>query len=38
MKKRSDFDHEIMSLVEKNVGTPATLGKTMGGGRMQITP
>jgi hypothetical protein len=26
MKKRSDFDHEIMNLVEKNVGTPAILG------------
>jgi hypothetical protein len=28
MKKSSDFDHEIMNLVEKNVGTPAILGKT----------
>jgi hypothetical protein len=25
MKKSSDFDHEIMNLVEKNVGTPAIL-------------
>jgi hypothetical protein len=28
MKKRSDFDHEIINLVEKNVGTPAILGIT----------
>jgi hypothetical protein len=25
----SDFDHEIMNMVEKNVGTPAILGKTL---------
>jgi hypothetical protein len=30
MKKSSNFDHEIMNLFEKNVGTPAILGKTMG--------
>jgi hypothetical protein len=29
IKKSSDFDHEIMNLVEKNVGTPAILGKTL---------
>jgi hypothetical protein len=29
MKKRSDFDHEIMNLVEKIVGTLAILGKTL---------
>jgi hypothetical protein len=29
MKKSSDFDHEIMNLVEKNVGTPAILGRTL---------
>jgi hypothetical protein len=38
MKKRSDFDNEIMhtgndviclNLVEKNVGTPAILGRTL---------
>jgi hypothetical protein len=29
MKKRSDFDHEIMNFVEKNVGTPAILDKTL---------
>jgi hypothetical protein len=29
MKKSSDFDHEIMNFVEKNVGTPAILGKTL---------
>jgi hypothetical protein len=27
--KKSDFDHEIMNLVEKNVGTPAILGRTL---------
>jgi hypothetical protein len=26
MKKSSDFDHEKINLVEKNVGTPAILG------------
>jgi hypothetical protein len=26
-EKRSDSDHEIMILVEKNVGTPAILGR-----------
>jgi hypothetical protein len=26
--KKSDFDHEKMNLVEKNVGTPAILGRT----------
>jgi hypothetical protein len=26
MKKSTDFDYEIMNLVEKNVGTPAILG------------
>jgi hypothetical protein len=30
MKKSSDFDHEIMNLVEKNVGTSAILGKDTG--------
>jgi hypothetical protein len=30
MKKSSDFDHEIMNLVEKNVGTPAILDRTPG--------
>jgi nonspecific dipeptidase len=30
MKKSCDFDHEIMNYVEKNVGTPAILGKTLG--------
>jgi hypothetical protein len=29
MKKSSDFDHEIMNLVEKNVGTPAILGRAL---------
>jgi hypothetical protein len=29
MKKSCDFDHEI-NLVEKHVGTPATLGRTLG--------
>jgi hypothetical protein len=29
MKKSSDFDREIMNLVEKNVGTPAFLGRTL---------
>jgi hypothetical protein len=29
MKKSCDFDHEIMNLVEKNVGTPAILGITL---------
>jgi hypothetical protein len=29
MKKRSDLDHEIMNLVEKNVGTPAILVRTL---------
>jgi hypothetical protein len=29
MKKSSDFDHEIMNFVEKNVGTPAILGRTL---------
>jgi hypothetical protein len=29
MKKSSDFDHEIMSLIEKNVGTPAILGRAL---------
>jgi hypothetical protein len=28
-KKSIDFDHEIMNLFEKNVGTPAILGKTL---------
>jgi hypothetical protein len=28
MKKSCDFYHEIMNLVEKNVGTPAILGRT----------
>jgi hypothetical protein len=28
MKKSCDFDHEQMNLVEKNVGTPAILGRT----------
>jgi hypothetical protein len=28
MKKSSYFDHEIMYLVEKNVGTPAILDRT----------
>jgi hypothetical protein len=26
-KKSCDFYHEIMNLVEKNVGTPAILGR-----------
>jgi hypothetical protein len=30
MKNSSDFDHEIMNLVEKNVGTPAILGRALG--------
>jgi hypothetical protein len=30
MKKSCDFDHEIMNLVEKTVGTPAILGRTLG--------
>jgi hypothetical protein len=29
MKKCSDSDHEIMNLVEKNVGTPAILGRAL---------
>jgi hypothetical protein len=29
MKKSSDFDHEKMNLVEKNLGTPAILGRTL---------
>jgi hypothetical protein len=29
MKKSCDFDHKIMNLVEKNVGTPAILGKAL---------
>jgi hypothetical protein len=29
MKKSSDFDHEKINLVEKNVGTPAILGRTL---------
>jgi hypothetical protein len=29
MKKSSDFVHEIINLVEKNVGTPAILGRTL---------
>jgi hypothetical protein len=29
MKKSYDFDHEIINLVEKNVGTPAILGITL---------
>jgi hypothetical protein len=29
-EKSSDFDHEIMNLVEKNVGTPAILGRALG--------
>jgi hypothetical protein len=29
MKKSCDFDHEIMNLVEKNVGTPAILSRTL---------
>jgi hypothetical protein len=29
MKKISDSDHEIMNLVEKNVGTPAILGRAL---------
>jgi hypothetical protein len=29
MKKSSDFDHEIMNLVETNVGTPAILVRTL---------
>jgi hypothetical protein len=29
MKKSSDSDHEIMNLVEKNVGTPAILGRAL---------
>jgi hypothetical protein len=28
-KKSSNFDHEIMNLVEKNVGTPAILGRIL---------
>jgi hypothetical protein len=28
-EKSSDFYHEIMNLVEKNVGTPAILGRTL---------
>jgi hypothetical protein len=29
MKKSCDFYHEIMNLVEKNVGTPAILGRDL---------
>jgi hypothetical protein len=29
IKKSSGFYHEIMNLVEKNVGTPAVLGRTL---------
>jgi hypothetical protein len=29
MNKSSDFDHEKINLVEKNVGTPAIKGRTM---------
>jgi hypothetical protein len=29
MKKSCDFDHEIMNFVEKYVGTPAILGRTL---------
>jgi hypothetical protein len=29
MKKSSDFDHEIMNFVEKNVGTPVIVSKTL---------
>jgi hypothetical protein len=29
MKKSRDSDHEIMNLVEKNVGTPAILGRAL---------
>jgi hypothetical protein len=28
-EKSSDFDHEIMNLVEKNLGTSAILGRTL---------
>jgi hypothetical protein len=28
-KKSCDSDHEIMNLVEKNVGTPAILGRAL---------
>jgi hypothetical protein len=28
-KKSIDFDHEIMNLIEKNVGTPAILGRAL---------
>jgi hypothetical protein len=31
-EKSSDFDHEKMNMVEKNVGTPAILGRTLGVG------
>jgi hypothetical protein len=30
MKKSSDFDHEKINLIEKNVGTAAILGRTLG--------
>jgi hypothetical protein len=29
MKKSCDSDHEIMNLVEKNVGTPAIVGRAL---------
>jgi hypothetical protein len=29
MKKSCDSDHKIMNLVEKNVGTPAILGRAL---------
>jgi hypothetical protein len=29
MEQRSYFDHEIINLVEKNVGTPAILGRAL---------
>jgi hypothetical protein len=29
MKKSSGSDHEIMNLVEQNVGTPAILGRAL---------
>jgi hypothetical protein len=29
MENEKKFDHEIMNFAEKNVGTPAILGKTL---------
>jgi hypothetical protein len=36
MKKSCDSDHEIMNLVEKNVGTPAILGRALYAGHASL--